>query len=276
MVNTPFYFITAALYLLLGLRDLVSRQPVLAGTTDGQSSSWRAQGLLFLTLVVHAALLHRVLFASHQMVLSLGNSLSLVGAATVAMYWLASFRCRLGVLQSVLMLIVAGLVLAPLVLPAEKPVEYSHLLTFKIHLVISLMADGLFGVAALHAVLMSVMEQRLHNHDRPFTPLGPLPSLVAMDALLFQMIWVGFLLLTATLISGIFFSEALFDKPLVWNHKVIFSLLSWVVFAGLLTARQLWGIRGRRAARWTLAGFALLLVGYLGSKFVVEILLHRG
>jgi len=155
-------------------------------------------------------------------------------------------------------------------------VEYSHLLTFKIHLVISLMADGLFGVAALHAVLMSVMEQRLHNHDRPFTPLGPLPSLVAMDALLFQMIWVGFLLLTATLISGIFFSEALFDKPLVWNHKVIFSLLSWVVFAGLLTARQLWGIRGRRAARWTLAGFALLLVGYLGSKFVVEILLHRG
>ena len=128
MVNTPLYFITAALYLLLGLRDLISRQPAPAGTTDGQSSSWRAQGLLFLTLVVHAALLHRVLFASHQMVLSLGNSLSLVGAATAAMYWLASFRCRLGVLQSVLMLIVAGLVLAPLVLPAEKPVEYSHLL----------------------------------------------------------------------------------------------------------------------------------------------------
>ncbi|WP_298206899.1 cytochrome c biogenesis protein CcsA [Ferrovum sp.] len=275
MVDTSLYFITAALYLLLGLRDLVSRQPVPVETPPCHPV-WRVQGLLLLTLMVHALLLHRVLFASHQMVLSLGNSLSLVGAATVAMYWMASFRCRLGILQSVLMLIVAALVLAPLVLPAEKPVEYSHLLTFKIHLVISLMADGLFGVAALHAVLMSIMEQRLHDHDRPFTPLGALPSLVAMDVLLFQMIWVGFLLLTATLVSGIFFSEDLFDKPLVWNHKVIFSLLSWVIFAGLLMARQLWGIRGRRAARWTLAGFVLLLVGYLGSKFVVEILLHRG
>ena len=275
MVDTSLYFITAALYLLLGLRDLVSRQPVPVETPPCHPV-WRVQGLLLLTLMVHALLLHRVLFASHQMVLSLGNSLSLVGAATVAMYWMASFRCRLGILQSVLMLIVAALVLAPLVLPAEKPVEYSHLLTFKIHLVISLMADGLFGVAALHAVLMSIMEQRLHDHDRPFTPLGALPSLVAMDVLLFQMIWVGFLLLTATLVSGIFFSEDLFDKPLVWNHKVIFSLLSWIIFAGLLMARQLWGIRGRRAARWTLAGFVLLLVGYLGSKFVVEILLHRG
>ncbi len=275
MVNTSLYFITAALYLLLGLRDFVSRQPVPVETPTCQPV-WRAQSLLLLTLMVHALLLHRVLFASHQMVLSLGNSLSLVGAATVAMYWMASFRCRLGILQSVLMLIVAGLVLAPLLLPAEKPVEYSHILTFQIYLLISLTADGLFGVAALHAILMSIMEQRLHDHDRPFTPLGALPSLVAMDVLLFQMIWVGFLLLTATLVSGIFFSEALFDKPLVWNHKVIFSLLSWIIFAGLLMARQLWGIRGRRAARWTLAGFVLLLVGYLGSKFVVEILLHRG
>ncbi|NDU88202.1 MAG: cytochrome c biogenesis protein CcsA, partial [Ferrovum sp.] len=267
--------ITAALYLLLGLRDLVFRHQPL---TEQQAlhTSRRAQGLMLLTLAVHGLLLHRVLFASDQLVLSLGNSLSLVGAATVAMYWLASFRCRLGVLQSALMLIVACLVLAPLVLPQEKPVEYSHLIGFKVHLVVSLMAYGLFGVAALHAVLMGVMEQRLHDHDRPLTRLGALPSLVAMDSLLFQMLLVGFVLLTATVVSGVFFSEELFGKPLVLNHKIVFSLLAWLIYAGLLGARQIWGIRGRRAARWTLTGFVLLGVGYLGSKFVVEILLHRG
>lgn len=227
-------------------------------------------------MIVHGLLLKRILFASDLISLSLGNSLSLVGLATVFMYWLASFRYRLGILRSVLMLITALLVLAPLLLPDEKPIAYSHLLAFKIHLLVSLMAYGLFAVAALHAVLMAVMEQRLHNHDRSLSRWGALPSLVSMDSLLFQMILVGFVLLTATLVTGVLFSEAVFGRPLVWNHKVVFSFLAWLIYAGLLLARQVWGIRGRRAARWAVAGFILLVIGYLGSKFVVEIVLHRG
>lgn len=273
--DTLLYFITALLYFTLGVRDILLRRGQTPALGE-RAVSRRAQVLLFCVILVHVLLLKRILFSSDLIALSLGNSLSLVGAATVLMYWLASFRYRLGILRSALMLITAGLVLAPLILPEEKPVEYSHLLAFKVHLVVSLMAYGLFAVAALHAVLMGVMEQRLHNHDRSLSRWGSLPSLVSMDSLLFQMILVGFMLLTATVASGVLFSEVVFGRPLVWSHKVVFSLLAWVIYAGLLLARQVWGIRGRRAARWTLAGFSLLVIGYLGSKFVVEIVLHRG
>lgn len=273
--DTLLYFITALLYFTLGVRDILLRRGQTPALGE-RAVSRRAQVLLFCVIVVHVLLLKRILFSSDLISLSLGNSLSLVGAATVLMYWLASFRYRLGILRSALMLITAGLVLAPLILPEEKPVEYSHLLAFKVHLLVSLMAYGLFAVAALHAVLMGVMEQRLHNHDRSLSRWGSLPSLVSMDSLLFQMILVGFMLLTATVASGVLFSEAVFGRPLVWSHKIVFSLLAWLIYAGLLLARQVWGIRGRRAARWTLAGFSLLVIGYLGSKFVVEIVLHRG
>ena len=192
------------------------------------------------------------------------------------MYWIVSFRYRLGVLQPLILLLAALMVLSPLLLPTDKQVTYSGMLAFKVHLVVSLMAYGLFAIAALHAMLMGIMERRLHDHDKRLFWLGEMPSLVAMDSLLFQMILMGFLLLTATLASGVFFSEALFGKPLPFNHKVVFSFISWLIYGGLLAGRQVWGVRGRRAARWTMAGFVMLLVAYVGSKFVLEVILHRG
>jgi len=86
---------------------------------------------------------------------------------------------------------------------------------------------------------------------------------------------LGFLLLTLTLVSGIFFSESIFGKPLTFNHKTVFSILAWCVFGGLLLGRQRYGWRGRVALRWILTGTTLLFLAYLGSKFVLEVLLHR-
>ena len=81
--------------------------------------------------------------------------------------------------------------------------------------------------------------------------------------------------LTLTLISGVMFSEEVFGQALKFNHKVLFGFISWGVFAALLAGRKFYGWRGRIAIRWTLAGFVLLLLAYIGSKFVLEILLHR-
>ena len=83
------------------------------------------------------------------------------------------------------------------------------------------------------------------------------------------------MLLTLTLASGILFSEEIFHKPFQLNHKNLFTLIAWLVFALLLTGRQMLGWRGRTAVRWTLSGFSLLLLAYIGSKFVLEVLLHR-
>ena len=82
-------------------------------------------------------------------------------------------------------------------------------------------------------------------------------------------------MLTATLLSGVFFSETLFGKAMSLNHKTVFAIISWLIFAALLLGRQLRGWRGRVALRWTLAGFAALLLAYVGSRFVLEIILGR-
>jgi len=102
-----------------------------------------------------------------------------------------------------------------------------------------------------------------------------LPPLLAMEALLFRIIMVGFVLLTLSILSGVMFSEELFHKPLQFSHKSLFALLSWGIYAALLGGRQIYGWRGRTAILWTLAGFAMLLLAYLGSKFVLEIILQR-
>jgi len=43
----------------------------------------------------------------------------------------------------------------------------------------------------------------------------------------------------------------------------------------LLLGRWRLGWRGRSAIHWTLGGFALLLLAYFGTKFVLEVILNR-
>ena len=97
-----------------------------------------------------------------------------------------------------------------------------------------------------------------------------------MEKLLFRLIGIGFVLLSLTVLSGIVFSEQLFGHALRWDHKNVFALLSWLLFAALLAGRRWRGWRGKTALRFTLAGFATLALAYVGSRFVFEVVLHRG
>ena len=99
--------------------------------------------------------------------------------------------------------------------------------------------------------------------------------MLTLERWLFGLIGVGFLLLTAALGSGMIFSEELFGKPASFNHKTVFSVLAWVLFGVLLAGRWRFGWRGRKALRWVVTGSVLLLLGYAGSKFVLEVLLGR-
>ncbi|HET6592901.1 MAG TPA: cytochrome c biogenesis protein CcsA, partial [Xanthomonadales bacterium] len=105
--------------------------------------------------------------------------------------------------------------------------------------------------------------------------LSQLPPLLTMEKLLFRIIWAGFILLTATLVTGVVFTEELFGKAAKLNHKTLFGVVSWIIFAALLCGRHVYGWRGRVAVRWTLAGFLALVLAYVGSKFVLEVILGR-
>ena len=96
-----------------------------------------------------------------------------------------------------------------------------------------------------------------------------------MEALLFRILLAAFVLLTLTVVSGVFFSEQLFGRPFQLTSKTFFAIVSWVIFGALLTGHFVRGWRGRTAVRLTLAGFTMLLLAYVGSKFVLEVVLSR-
>ncbi|MDE2423015.1 MAG: cytochrome c biogenesis protein CcsA [Betaproteobacteria bacterium] len=267
-----YYFITAFLYLMIGIRDWLSFNVMEVKAEHAQRREWTTRLFLLVAWFTHVQLLQQSVVANHQLDFSIGPSLSLLAATTVAMYWIISFRHQMGLLRPVILFLAIPGVFAPLLFTEEKAVSYTGL-AFKVHVMVSLMAYSLFGIATIHALFIRVLEKRILS--KVLSRVNQWPSLVAMDAILFQMLWVGFAFLTVTLISGVFFSESIFGIPLVFSHKVVFSILSWLIYAVLMIGRVKYGWRGRRAALFVESGFVMLVLAYIGSKFVLEVLLHR-
>ena len=101
------------------------------------------------------------------------------------------------------------------------------------------------------------------------------PPWCTLERLTFRFVMAGFVLLTATLLAGGLFGEQLYGRAWRWDHKVVFSLLSWVTFAILLLGRTQFGWRGRSAMRVLYGGAMLLLLAYVGSRFVLEVVLGK-
>lgn len=140
-----------------------------------------------------------------------------------------------------------------------------------LHWLLGIASYGLFGAAVLHAWLLDSAERRLRVRvpgQAVRTPLG-LP-LLGLERLTFSFVGGGFVVLTAAIVLG-----GLFASPWRWDHKTIFSLMGWGVFGALLAGRRAFGWRGRVATRWVYAGAVLLLLAYVGSRFVIEVVLGR-
>lgn len=240
----------------------------------GQAASPWMTIALPLALAAHAWLLHGSLIAPEGLNLGLTNAVSSIFWLTALVYWIMSLRYELHSLQAFALPPAALGVLVQSLWPEHHLLPYANQPLFMLHLGIAFVAYSLFTFAALHALLMMAAERTLHR-KHSWIHLPGFPPLISMEKLLFQVITLAFILLTLTLASGIAFTEQLFHKALQFNHKTIFTLISWLIFAGLLAGRHLYGWRGRTAVRWTLSGFGVLLLAYVGSKFVLEILLHR-
>ncbi len=233
-----------------------------------------ASVLLLLGIVIHAGLLGASVFQPDAVHLGFSNAVSLIAWLSVSIYALTALKVPLPGIQGWVAGVAAVGVLLPLVLPDARAVPFSHTLGFRVHLVLSLLAYCLLFIAALQAVLMSAFEKKLH-HGAAAASMPGMPPLLTLESVLFKLIWAGFILLTLALGSGILFSEEIFGKAMSLTHKTFFALLSWAVFGALLAGRTIWGWRGRLAVRWTITGFVMLLLAYVGSKFVLEVLLHR-
>ena len=267
------YLAVALIYLTVGFDFWRTAIPLLAEQKNRARSTKLQSTLIALALLLHGSLLYIGVF-SQGLNLGFYNALSLIFWLTVLIYWLANIQHQLHSLQALVLPPAALFAILPAFVQQNHYVAEASSSLFVVHIVIAILAYSLFTFAALHALLMLVAERHLHKKSS-FIQLPDFPPLMVMENLLFKVIGLGFVLLTITLISGMLFSEQIFGKPMQFSHKTVFSVASWFIYASLLVGRTAYGWRGRKAIHWVLAGFVLLLLAYIGSKFVLEIVLHR-
>jgi len=266
-------FYTAAFFLLwrsLSLRlqhatDIDS--PANNVLTTRYALSATAVGLLFQIAVTSEKLIQSE--PTTSLTLSLLGVSNLVACVMVAVIALSALRVRAENLLLLCLPLAAANLLAMALLPEGRtqPITLDSLQIG--HILLSISAYAALMTAALQSILIGVQERRLRAPQRGL--LGVLPPMESMENLFISVLWLGLGLLTLSIATGMLFLQDVFGQRLV--HHTVLTTLSWLVYAGFLAGHHFFGWRGVTGVRWNLAAFTLLLLGYLGSKFVLEYLL---
>jgi ABC-type uncharacterized transport system permease subunit len=236
----------------------------------GAIAGWLAAG----ALAGHALLVVGAVFTREGLDMSLVNALSAVAGLTALIAWIGKLARTLPGVAAVALPVAAIAALLPALFPNPHRFSFVDEPWAALHIAVALIAYALLIVAALQALLLLGLERRLHR-ALPDPAAETLPPLLTLERFLFRLVGMGYALLTLTLLSGVLFSEELLGKPLRFTHKIVFSVLAWLVFGALLFGRHRYGWRGRTALHWILSGTGLLLLAYVGSKFVLEVILGR-
>jgi ABC-type uncharacterized transport system permease subunit len=223
-------------------------------------------------IVLHAHLLYQSIILGHGFDFGFFNAISLVGWLVALIVLITSlFRPLENLL--LLLLPIAGLaILLELFIPDERILSESLSMGLRIHILLSICAYSLLMISAVQAIMLAVQEKLIKEKHASII-MNTLPPLQVMEALLIQIIVIGFFMLSLSLASGTMFIDDIFAQHLA--HKTVLSMVAWVIYAILLWGRWSAGWRGKQITRWALGGFTALLFAYFGSKFVLEVLLQR-
>ncbi|MFW2176714.1 MULTISPECIES: cytochrome C assembly family protein [unclassified Moraxella] len=230
-------------------------------------------GQLGVGLLAHVGLLYPQIFTQYGLNFNVFNVLSLTSLFMLLFYWgFCLYRpiLPLGILATPLAL--AGVVLGYTGNAPYQPLSHISPL-LQSHILLSLAAYSVLFMSAVQAVMLRLQIKELKRQTIHRIWVDKLPSLQSMETLLFDMIMVGFVLLSFALASGLMDTQDLLGQHLV--HKTVFSVLSWLVFGALLIGHWRSGWRGIKASNMTLYGVILLAVAFVGTKFVLEIVLGR-
>lgn len=237
--------------------------------------AWRQQPSLrwvaLIALVLHASSLSMQLIHSGTLQIGVTEALSLFAWQSASLFWAFCWREPLSINGIVIYPVAGAFALwgacFPSPLSAIEPLHWK----IGLHVLISLLAAGVLTLAAVQASALAVQDRLLHRHA--VASLHRLPPLQLMERLFFQMVAIGFGLLSATLLTGFWFIDDWLAQHLA--HKTVLSMVAWLVFGVLLWGRWRYGWRGRIAVRWALSGYGILLLAYFGSKLVLEIILQK-
>ncbi|MDE0061908.1 MAG: cytochrome c biogenesis protein CcsA [Gammaproteobacteria bacterium] len=242
-------------------------------TRNAALPSWGLRALVLPALVLHSIAAYGIIALPQGINLSLASVTSLTALIVLAMVVAAGVARPVHSLFVLLFPLAALALLASLFLQRDQAPADGLTDVLAVHVLVSVLAYSILLMAALQSILVGIAERNIRAKSR-ILMLRILPPLETMEHLLFVMLWVGFAGLTVAIASGFIYLDDMFAQHVV--HHTVLSSASWVVYVVLLVGRMAFGWRGTAAVRWTLSAFALLLLGYFGSKFVLEVLLQRG
>lgn len=254
------------------LASLGSRLRFMTAAADASRALTLSLWLALPALALHALTSWQVIASDGGLRLGLFNTASLVFLAIVLITHAVNVLRPVGNLLLVLYPLAVLSLLCALFFESHIPLRSDLGWGVGSHVALSILAYSLLTIAAVQAAALALLNRELkHRHTHGLIDL--MPPLQTMEQLLFQLIWAGQVLLTLSILSGVVFIEDMFAQHLA--HKTVLSILAWLIFAVLLWGRHRLGWRGRTAIRWTLAGFAVLILAYFGTKAVLELVLHR-
>ncbi|GMQ76193.1 MAG: inner membrane protein YpjD [Gammaproteobacteria bacterium] len=228
--------------------------------------------IAFLAVVLHGVLLFSGVVADDGLHLGFFDTASLVAWLAALLLFIGATRRPLDNLGLLVLPLAALLILPSVIWPETRHLTTERNLGTEIHVLVSVLAFALLTIAACQSLLLAYQEHRL-SHKRPGGLMRILPPLKIQEELLFQLIALGFFLLTLSLATGFAFVADMLAQHLA--HKTVLSVIAWLIFGVLLWGRWRHGWRGRTAVRLSLAGFIVLGLAYFGTKLVLEVVLER-
>ncbi|HFD11497.1 MAG TPA: phosphohydrolase [Crenotrichaceae bacterium] len=225
-----------------------------------------------LALIAHGFSLSRIVFIDGGINFGFYITVSMVLFVVVAVLILSALTKPVDKIGLLVFPLAAASLLLTQFFPEQSHILRNFTIGMQIHILTSIIAFSVLSIAATQALLVALQEHQLRVHQ-PNRFMRSLPPLQVMEHFLFELIGAGFLLLTVSLMTGLLFVHDLFIQHLV--HKTVLSISAWLIFGLLLFGKLFYGWRGKIAIRWTLIGFATLLLAYFGSKMVLELILDK-
>jgi ABC-type uncharacterized transport system permease subunit len=225
-----------------------------------------------IALLLHGTVLASFVFRAGTITIGLNEALSLFTWQSALMLWALCFREPLRILGTAIYPLAAVAALTVVFAPSPASDVMINNWRARVHISLSLLSAGMLTLAAVQSILLATQDRLLRR--RQLTHLArALPPVQTMERLLFQLIGIGFVLLSLTLLSGLWFIHDWLAQHLA--HKTILSITAWLIFGTLLWGRVRHGWRGRTAIRWALTGYATLILAYFGSKLILEEILGK-
>ncbi|MBV1877221.1 MAG: cytochrome c biogenesis protein CcsA [Pseudomonadales bacterium] len=253
------FYLASALTQYIGLKHKVASQQKIVKLTAA------------LAIILHGAFSYQEIYTAAGINIGFFPMISLTSLAITSVVMLSSLRRPVENLLIVLLPFATFTVFLSLWQDGSYKPRSDIGSGIFFHIALSVIAYGLLTTAALQAALLSIGDYELKH--RKLAVLRSMPPLQTMESLLFELITAGLCFLSLSIISGFIFLNNMALPGLI--HHTSITLAAWMVFSILIWGRLKLGWRGSLASRWTLAGFGLLLLGYFGSKLVLELFLHR-